>query len=226
MGTSFWLAIRQLSDKEFRSILLRSLSLALAVFLGLFTVAWFFLLEVNLPNFWLVEKIVNILGGLALLFLISILFPAIASFFVTLFLDEIADAVEARYYSNIPPSGVVSLLKTIFLALRFTGLSLVLNLIALPIYLITFWFPPIAFSLFFCLNGYLFGREYFELVATRHLSIPNMEVVRKANMRRLFTAGVIITFLLTIPIINLFAPIIGVAAMVHLFHSLSSETLH
>ena len=99
-------------------------------------------------------------------------------------------------------------------------MTLALNLLALPFYLLTFWFPPFALAIFYCLNGYLLSREYYELVALRRLDTAAAVALRKANKQRLFLAGVIITFLFTIPIVNLFAPVIGVAAMAHVFRSL------
>jgi CysZ protein len=46
--------------------------------------------------------------------------------------------------------------------LRLTVLTLLLNLLALPVYLLL---PGINLFLFLALNGYLLGREYFEVVA-------------------------------------------------------------
>jgi CysZ protein len=45
-------------------------------------------------------------------------------------------------------------------------LSIALNLLALPIYALI---PLLNVVLFLGLNGYLFGREYFELIALRRL---------------------------------------------------------
>ena len=220
MISSFSLATRQLTDPAFRRVLLRSLLLATVVFIGLAVVVWFFLAGTDFFTFWLLETIVDVLGGIAVVAMTWLLFPAVASFFVSLFLEEIVDAVEDRYYPNDPPARSVSLSTTVAVSLRFTGVTLALNLLALPFYLFTFWFPPLAMVLFYCLNGYLLSREYYELVALRRLDTQAAASLRKVNAQRLFLAGVIITFLFTIPIVNLFAAVIGVAAMAHLFRSL------
>lgn len=220
MIRSFSRAIGQLSDSAFRRVLVRSLALAAAVFVALTVVVWFFLAGTEFFTFWLLESIVNVLGGLAVAVVTWLLFPAVASLFVSLFLEEIVDAVEARYYPNDPPARPVALSTTVAVSLRFTGVTLALNLLAMPFYLLTFWFPPFAMVLFYCLNGYLLSREYYELVALRRLDTQAARSMRKANAQRLFLAGVVITFLFTIPIVNLLAPVIGVAAMAHLFRSL------
>ena len=219
----FALAIRQLSDPAFRRVLLRSLSLAVAVFTGLAVVVWFFLAGTDFFTFWLIEWIVGVLGGVAVAVVTWLLFPAVVSFFVGLFLEEIVAAVEEHHYPDDPLARSVPISTAIVVSLRFAGVTLALNLLALPLYLIMFWFPPLALAIFYCLNGYLLSREYYELVSLRRLDAGAAEMLRKANRQRLFLSGVVITFLFTIPIVNLFAPVIGVAAMAHIFRSLHAD---
>ena len=71
--------------------------------------------------------------------------------------------------------------------------------------------------LFYLLNGYLFGREYFELVAVRRLDREEMKRLWLSRKRQFMLAGVVITFLFSVPIVNLIAPVVGTAFMVHLF---------
>jgi CysZ protein len=47
--------------------------------------------------------------------------------------------------------------------------------------------------------------------------------LRRRHGRTLFTAGLLIAFLLTIPIVNLLAPLIGTAVMVHVFETIRRE---
>ncbi|HSO43189.1 MAG TPA: EI24 domain-containing protein, partial [Rhodospirillales bacterium] len=68
------------------------------------------------------------------------------------------------------------------------------------------------------------SREYFEVVAARRMSAPAAREIRRKHMRRLFLAGLVVAFLLTVPIVNLLAPIVGTAAMVHIFHRLRGAT--
>lgn len=215
----FALAIRQLPDPAFRRVLLRSLASATAVFAGLATAVWFFLAGTDLFTFWLVEWIVGVLGGVAVVAVIWLLFPAVASFFVGLFLDEIVAAVEKRHYPDDPPARPVPLSTAVAVSLRFAGAAAILNLLALPFYVAAFWFPPLAVAIFYCLNGYLPSREYHELVALGWLDAGEVATRRKADRRRLFLAGIVIAFLFTVPVVNLFAPVIGVAAMVHMSRS-------
>ena len=217
MIRSFALAIRQLPDPAFRRVLLRSLTLATAVLVGLATAVWFFLAGTDLFAFRPVEWIVDVLGGIAVVAVTWLLFPAVASFFAGLFLDEIVAAVEERHYPDNPPARPVPLSTATAVSLRFAGAAAMLNLLALPFYVVAFWFPPLAVAIFYCLNGYLLSREYYELVALGRLDAGEVETLRKADRRRLFLAGVVIAFLFTVPVVNLFAPVIGIAAMAHMF---------
>jgi uncharacterized protein involved in cysteine biosynthesis len=82
------------------------------------------------------------------------------------------------------------------------------------------WIPPLNLVLFYLLNGYLLGREYFEMVAVRRLDLPATKRLRRAFRGRVIMAGAVITFLLTIPLVNLITPIIATAFMLHIFEDL------
>jgi uncharacterized protein involved in cysteine biosynthesis len=75
--------------------------------------------------------------------------------------------------------------------------------------------------LFYALNGYLLGREYFELVALRHLPAPAAAQLRRRHRVKLFWGGVTIAFLSSLPVVNLLVPVIATAFMVHVFEQLS-----
>src|SRR5260370_37273313 len=70
--------------------------------------------------------------------------------------------------------------------LRLMGLTLLLNLLALPLYLI---FPGINLFLFLVLNGYLLGRGYFEVIALRRLDAAAAKAVRNRFGGRIFVGG-------------------------------------
>jgi uncharacterized protein involved in cysteine biosynthesis len=73
---------------------------------------------------------------------------------------------------------------------------------------------------FYGLNGYLLGREYFETIALRRLSAGEAKELWRKEKRRIFAAGVLITVMLTIPFLNLVAPVVATAFMLHLFQAM------
>jgi CysZ protein len=91
--------------------------------------------------------------------------------------------------------------------------AVALNLLALPLYLL----PGPNLVVFLALNGYLLGREYFELVAQRRMSPLDAARCRRAVRARVWAAGAMIAVLLMVPLVNLIAPVIAIAFMVHLF---------
>ena len=87
----------------------------------------------------------------------------------------------------------------------------------MPLYLL----PLFNLCLFYLLNGYLLGREFFVMVARRHMPIETAEALRKAHSRPVTIAGIALALCATIPIANFFAPFWGIAVMTHLYHRLT-----
>ena len=75
--------------------------------------------------------------------------------------------------------------------------------------------------LFWSLNGYLLGREYFTLVAQRRIGRGEAKALWRANRARIWGAGILMAAPLSIPLINLLIPVFGVATFTHLFHRLN-----
>jgi CysZ protein len=101
----------------------------------------------------------------------------------------------------------------VVITVRLMAITLLLNLLALPVYILM---PGVNFFVFLGLNGYLFGREYFEVVALRRLDPIAARVARRRVAGRVFIAGVVIAGLFAIPLVNLVAAVIATAFMVHL----------
>ncbi|HUN53331.1 MAG TPA: EI24 domain-containing protein [Candidatus Sulfotelmatobacter sp.] len=221
MLRAFSRAIEQLPDPAFRRVLLQSVGLTLLAYLvtGLGVVYGLHLVPpIHIPGFhWLL----GIGTSLALALAMTFFFPTIASLFIGLFLDDIAEAAERRYYPGRPPGRMLSFGPAMLYSLGFTFLVVLLNLLVLPFYVLTLWFPIISFLLYYGLNGYILGRAYFELVAMRHLPVPAARKLRKAFRGRVFLAGVAVSFLLTLPVVNLLTPLLATAAMVHIFQEVN-----
>ena len=99
------------------------------------------------------------------------LFPAVMVLIMSIFLEEIAEAVEGRYYPGLPPARPQPFGEMLWGSLSFALLTLVANLAVLPLYLVFLFIPPLIPFVFYLLNGYLLGRESFELVAVRRLDL-------------------------------------------------------
>lgn len=206
-------AVAQLNDKAIQKTLLLSIGTAMVVFFALWSVVGFLLTETAVFQIAWLETVIDFMGGLATLIVTWFLFPGIVSAVIALFLDSVARAVEEKHYPGMPPAEGTTIGETVVASLRFLTLLVALNLFML-LFLI---FPPVFPFVFYSVNGYLLGREYFELVALRRMDLPRIRELRKQRQGALFALGVCIALLLTIPVINLLTPIVATAAMVHLF---------
>ena len=222
MIAGFIKAVGQLPDPAFRRVLVRGLGITLAVFAVLMLAGPLLLSQLAITGIEWLDGVLRLAAEFALLVVLFLVFPAMATLFISFFLDDIVDAVDARHYPHDPRAGRPALGQSLLVAARFAGMLLLANLLALPLYLLMFFLPPINLFIFYGLNGYLLGREYFELVALRHLDAASAGRLRRANRGRLNLGGVVIALLLTVPIVNIIAPIVAAAFMEHVFKGLSA----
>ena len=73
------------------------------------------------------------------------------------------------------------------------------------------------------IGGVIAGSARTALSHRVRLDLAEAKALRKARRGPLFLTGVLIALLLTVPVVNLLAPIIATAAMVHLFESWRTE---
>ena len=230
MLSAYLAALRQLADPPIRRVIWRVAAWTAAVYLALgfalwtliagfdptaafafVTIAW-----INAVLVWILGFVVGILGVFVFFAVFWILFVAIVQFISGFYLEDVAAAVEARHFAGLPPTSPPPVGDTIFAALRFFAMLVGLNLLALPFYLI----PLFGLVVFYVVNGYLLGREYFDMVAMRRLDPASARALRRGERGQVFAAGLIATIMLSIPVLNLIAPIVATAAMVHLFEAM------
>ncbi|WP_114395492.1 EI24 domain-containing protein [Oleisolibacter albus] len=222
MISHFSRAMAQLPDPAFRRVVWRAALGTLLLFMLLLGLTGWTLARLSLFQIGWLDTGIDLLGGAAVLILSWLMFPAVMITISSLMLDRIVEAVEARHYPGLPPPRKQSLREELWNSLKFLGLVVLLNLLALPLYFI----PGVNLFLYYSLNGYLLGREYYELVAVRRLSRDSVRLLRSEESLRLFVAGVIIAFISVLPIVNLFAPVVATAFMVHLFEQLRRGLPH
>lgn len=212
-----------MDDARFRGVLLRSLGLTILLLAGfVYGIGWFlaWLIPGNLSLPWIGEiTFLDNLGagigvGAGLILSVFLMIP-VATIFIGAFLEQIAGAVEAKHYPELSPIEGAGWWDVLVDALRFFSLLVVVNLVALVLYLL---FAPLAPFLFWAVNGYLLGREYFQLVAMRRLSRQKADALRKQHFAAIWLAGILMAIPLSIPVLNLIVPILSVATFTHQFH--------
>ena len=95
-------AIAILKDRASWSVIWRSLCVTLAVLIALCALVWWGLSRISLFETVWIDRIIDVLGGLAFLLLTWMLFPAVVTLVMTIFLERILRWVEARHYPDLP----------------------------------------------------------------------------------------------------------------------------
>jgi len=206
----------------FRHILWKSLGLTI-----LLLVATWIVLEAGVSTIlapmlgswpWLATAIVWLMG-VGMFIGAGFLIAPVAAIFAGLFLDDVAQHVEGEYYPSDKPGSPLPIGDSLYLAAKFTLVVVGANLFALMLVLL----PGINFAVFFLVNGYLLGREYFIFAALRFRNEKEANDLRRANSTSVMFAGLIIAGFMAVPILNLFTPIFAASMMVHMHKSLSGS---
>jgi CysZ protein len=208
-----FLAFREILSPPFRGVLVKSLALTIGLLVALWILLERFLSTwVEIPWPWL-DTAFSIRTGIGLVIGLGFLVAPVAALFAGLFLDDIAELVERTHYPADPVGTPLPMPRAIATAVKFLGVVLLVNAVALPLVLLV----GFGFLIFLAANAYLLGREYFELVALRHHDTETARRLRLRNSGRIFAAGLIIAGFVVVPVVNLLAPLFATAFMVHVF---------
>lgn len=221
--TSFTAALGQAFDPRFRRVLLLGLGLTVGLLAGVYALVLYLLNlifpeSVTLPLIGEITWLNDVLTGGSLLVMLGLsvfLMVPVASAFTGIFLDDVAQAVEDRHYPTLSQARPVPFGEALRDTVSFLGVLILVNLAALALYVL---FPPLALPIFWSVNGFLLGREYFQMVAMRRISRAEAMAARRRYAGRIWMAGTLMAVPLTIPIMNLIIPILGVATFTHIYH--------
>ena len=155
-------------------------------------------------------------GTFLLMMVLSVfLMVPVASAITSMFLDEVAAAVEDKHYPQLPKAERVPFTDSLQDTINFLGVLIVANLLAIILYVML---PFAAVFIFWALNGFLLGREYFTLAAMRRVGRDGARQLRKEHRGTIWLAGILMAVPLSVPLVNLVIPIIGAATFTNLFH--------
>ncbi len=204
-------ALAQLDDPAFLGVLGRSMLWALAGFLALAVLLGRGAEALLSGHPWLA----GLFGGVGAALLAFYFFLPIAGVIAMLFLDRIAEAVERRFYPGLPPARPAPLAAQawdgVALGLRvFAWQAIVLLLALVPM------LAPVAAPLGWIVAAWSVGRGLFVAVAMRRMPRAAAAALYGRNRLSVLAQGALITLGSVVPVLNLFVPVLGTAAMVHL----------
>ncbi len=206
-------ALREIFSPPFRTVLLKSLGMTFV----LLALAWAGLDRLALSyalvsHPWL-QMALAYATGVGLFILLAFFIGPISVIVAGLFLDDLADEVEADLYPNGPRGRAIPATQAIIMSLRFAIVSLGVNFVALLLLLV----PGLNAAAFLFANAYLLGREYFLFAATRFLPLAEAQDMRRRYAFPLFLAGLFIAAFVAVPGLNVLTPLFGVAFMARIF---------
>ncbi len=221
MLSAFSKSVDQLQDPAIIRVIAKSLLITLILF-GALGVGAYFGIEALLSHYgyadgqgWIATVITIIIWLLAFV----LLFRAVAVPVIGFFADEVVAAVEATHY---PAAALTARPARVGLSMKLAFMSivrlLIVNVALLPVYIGLLLTAIGPFILFLVANGILLGRDLGEMVAVRHLDAEGTRFWLPKSRWSRAALGLIVSGLFMVPILNVFAPIIGAAMATHLFH--------
>lgn len=218
-GSPFWTpalrAIDQLGDRVFLGVVLHSVVWSAVAFAALAAAIFYGGHAVLSDQGWL-GWLAGAAGAIGTLILSLWLFLPLATVIASLFVERIAAAVENRWYPQVSPGHPASLV-----AQAQDGLVLGLRVLLMQaIALLATLIPPhvTGLAIGWLIASWAVGRGLFVPVAMLRMDRPAaLALYRRLRVPVIFQ-GALLTAAGLVPILNLLAPVLGVAAMVHLLH--------
>ena len=211
-------ALRDTFSPGLRQVLWKALGLTIALFIVILIsvqVALSMLVGFSWP--W-VDTLIAVAAGLGLVAGLLFLMAPVTAMFAGLYVDDIAELVERRDYPHDPPGRPLPLAKGVLTGVRFGLIVLAVNLALLPTLLLGIGAIAMVLA-----NAYLLGREYFEIIAMRHMPADEARRLRKENSPRILAAGFIPAFLVVVPFVNIITPIFSTVYFVHIFKRIRAD---
>lgn len=226
MIRALFLAWTDLLRPRIFGVLMKGIGLTILIFLGLQAAA-FFALRAFAPETLALPfggsiPLASILswGSLALLPLMGFFLMApVAAGFSGIYAENVADTVEDIHYPARPGTAM-DFFESIPGALAIMVVTLGVSLVTL---VLTPFLGPLAPVFFYGATGWLLGREYFQMVARRHMDADTTATLGQRNTGAITLTGISIAFLLTVPILNIAVPVLAAAAFTHLVHGILGD---
>lgn len=143
--------------------------------------------------------------------LVVLLFPLMVPVTGGFLSDSAILPIEKEYGRTADPSRTV--LDEIWAGFGFMLPALGWNLLCLPFYFI----PGVNVVVWLLLNASLMAKQFYIMIAPRHLSRIEEKAEWKRHRWQYILAGAFVLMMSIVPFVNLVAPIIGIVFMTHLF---------
>lgn len=195
--------------------LIKAVVLSGLAYAAVWGAAWWLIMRSQWASTAWLNQSLHVLGGLGVMVVSLLLFPSAFGVVQALFIDGVADRIESKHYPDLGAARGAAVWDGMMVALNVLVLMVVVNLVMLPVYIVGSFFLGAGMVIFYAVNGWLCGREYFVQVALRRMTRAETKGWMRANRGTLWLAGIAIILLGTVPLLNLAAPVVGCVFMVH-----------
>ncbi len=204
---------------DFRSVLFKAIGLTIALFIAVLVTVEIVISTLTLLPWPWAETLLAVGTGRALFVAFFFLMAPVTAIFAGFFLDDIAARVEHRHYPRDVPGQPLGTAKAVVTALQFAAIVLAVNLAILPAVFFAFGAVVLVIA-----NAYLISREYFEMIAMRHMPVAEARELRKANTPAVLAAGFVPALMALVPFVNLVVPLFATAYFVHIFKKVAASS--
>lgn len=195
-------------------LLLLSLLCSVAIFAASCGAVWWLISQTDflgseLAQRWHLDQVAGGAGLLVVSVLFYFSFPAIITALVSLTLEPVLGRLEQAHSHDLAPLRDSSIMEQLRVALRQLRRTLFITILLMPFYFI----PGIGWLVALLVNAPLLARDYYYLIALRHIDLPTAEAHYKQHKWALWGRGLNIAALFLIPFINLLAPLLALQLM-------------
>src|SRR5580658_2257525 len=134
MFTALACALADVFSPPLRRVVALSLAIAIVSFTMVWLAAALALDQMTLVRWWPLHWLADLLGMAGVLAVSWLIFPAVVTMVMGFFLERVAAAIEARDYPGRGPPRRAPIRETVSISLRLMLLTIIVNLLALPIY--------------------------------------------------------------------------------------------
>lgn len=198
-----------------KGLIVWTLAITISIYALIFSIAMLLInWIIKIDTAW-IQNTAKVFSFAGIVVISIFMFPTIVSIISSLFMDKVVEkTVPNRKLRDLPLSeslkmnGVVTT-KSILASSFLTPLTLLLCFIPFVNVI-----PPI---LYYAINGKLLSKEYYLAVATRFMTYDEANKKYDKNKFFWFKAGIVTVFLMTIPVLNMIAPLISTVFIKRLY---------
>jgi len=207
-------AFAQFDDWAFLSAVLLSVGWTALAFIGVGAWTGYTAHAALAEHGWL-AWLGPVAGVAVALLLAFVLFLPVATAIAALFTERVAAAVERRFYPGLGAADSAPLAQQVWDGIALGARVLLWQCAALVLALLL---PGVGLVLGWAVSAWGVGRGLFVTVAMRRMDRVAAGALYRANRWAVLAQGALITAASLVPVLNLLAPILGTAAMVHVLH--------